>query len=165
MHMPVNYNLSSQSTVAREKFGGEAWAKTLSLALSYGWQPMGTRLHSMIEGFGFETEDWDGTYLTNDGQTVLAEDALGLAVALERALDDIPDFKIEMSHIAENEKEKDPPEELSPVERAILEAGLADHLLGLIEIHPFEYFAGEEKLHLVDFIKFCRLGSFTILRI
>ena len=161
----MNYHLSSQSTVAREKFSGEAWVKALNLAMAYGWQPMGTRLASVIEYYGLDSEEWDGTYLTNDGQTVIAKDALALAAALERALDDIPDFSIEIHRVEETEKKNELPETLSPVERAVLEAGLEAHLLGLLEIHPFEYFSGDEKLHLVDFIKFCRLGSFTILRI
>jgi hypothetical protein len=164
----MTYHLSSQSTVAREKFSGEAWVKALNLAMFYGWQPMGTRLSSVIESYGFEMdewEEWDGTYLTSDGQSVIAEDALALAAALERSLDDIPDFKIENHRLVETEKHNTLPEKLSPVERAVIEAGLKAHLLSLMEIHPFEYFAGDEKLHLAGFIKFCRLGSFTILRI
>jgi hypothetical protein len=162
------YHLSSQSTIAREKFSGEGWVKVLNLAMAYGWQPLGTRLSSVIESYRFDTEEWeewDGTYLTNDGQTVTAEDAFALAAALERSLDDIPDFKIEIQGAVETGKRGDLPESLSPVERAIMEAGLEDHLRGLLEIHPFQYLAGDEKLHLVDFIRFCRLGSFTILRI
>ncbi|HEX5808769.1 MAG TPA: hypothetical protein VFY25_08905 [Anaerolineales bacterium] len=167
----MTYYLSSQTTVAREKFSGEAWVKALNLAVFYGWQPLGTRLSSVIESYGFgieeweEWEEWDGTYLTNDGQSVIAEDALALAAALERALDDIPDFKIENQRPVETEKEDHRPEKLTPVERAVIEGGLKDHLSGLMEIHPFEYFAGDEKRHLAGFIKFCRLGSFTILRI
>jgi hypothetical protein len=164
----MSYYLSSQSTIAREKFSGEAWIKVLNLAMSYGWQPMGTRLKSVIEGYSFdveEWEEWDGTYLTNDGQTVIAEDALALAAALQRALDDIPDFASEPPRSVETTRADELGEMLSPVERAVLEAGLEDHLTGLVEIHPFAYFAGDEKLHLVSFIKFCRLGSFTILRI
>lgn len=162
------YHLSSQSTIAREKFSGESWIKVLNLAMSYGWQPMGTRLSSVIEGYSFdieEWEEWDGTYLTNDGQTVIAEDALALAAALERALNDIPDFNIEIRRVEAAKNEDEQSEPLSPVERAILQAGLEHCLLGLVEIHPFEYFAGEEKQHLMAFIKFCRFGSFTILRI
>lgn len=168
MTSSMMYHLSSQPTIAREKFSGEGWVKVLNLAMSYGWQPLGTRLSSVIESYRFDTEEWeewDGTYLTNDGQTVIAEDASALAAALERSLDDIPDFKIEIRRAVETRRGEDLPESLSPVERAIMEAGLDNHLQGLLEIHPFQYFAGDEKLHLVDFIKFCRLGSFTILRI
>lgn len=129
------YHLSSQSTISRQKFTRESWTKVLSLAIFYGWQPMGTRVPSMTEIHGFDTEYWDGTYLTNDGQIVVTEDALALAIALEKSLDDIPDFNLHY------------------------------YLLDLNKVTPFEFFAGDEKGQLVDFIKFCRLGSFLILRI
>ena len=129
------YHLSSQSAIARQKFSRESWLKVLSLAMFYGWQPMGTRVPSITESHGLSTEVWDGTYLTNDGQIVVTEDALRLRVALQKSLDDIPDFN--------------------------LEAYASD----LSKITPFEYFAGDEKRQLVEFIGFCRLGSFLILRI
>ena len=56
----------------------------------YGWKPEGTRPPSHIDFYELETE-WDGRYLTNDGQTVKAADARSLAAALERSLDDLPD--------------------------------------------------------------------------
>jgi hypothetical protein len=144
-HKAMSYHLSSQTTVSREKFSRDAWTKLLSLAISYGWQPMGTLPPSRIELYGMEPEDWDGVYLTNDGQTVTAEDAWALAVALEKSLDDIPDFNIELGWGAKSRKEDDQPD--------------------VKDVHPFEYFAGDEKQHLIEFIKFCRLGSFIILRI
>ena len=112
-----------------------------------------------------DAEDWDGTYLSNDGQTVIAEDALALAVALEKSLDDIPDFNIELDRVPKRPKEDDLPEWLLPEEGVFIEKGSKDQSFDLQEIHPFEYFAGDEKRDLVDFIKFCHLGSFTILRI
>jgi len=159
------YHLSSQSTVSRKKFRREAWAKLLSLAMLYGWQPMGTHPGSRIEVYGLDPEDWSGTYLTNDGQIVIAEDALSLAIALEKALDDIPDFNIELDRVPKSQEEAELPEWLLPEEGVIIESGLKDQLLDDPEIHPFEYFAGDEKRHLVDFIKFCQLGGFIILRI
>ena len=129
------YHLSSQSAIARQKFSREAWLRVLSLAMFYGWQPMGTRVPSITELHGLATEAWDGTYLTNDGQIVVAEDALRLRIALKKSLDDIPDFNLEY------------------------------YTPDLSRITPFEYFAGDEKQQLTDFISFCRLGSFLILRI
>ena len=105
------------------------------------------------------------TYLTNSGQTVIAEDALSLSIALEKALDDIPDFDIELDRVPKSRKENELPEWFLPDEEAIVEEQPKDQPLDLPEIHPFEYFAGDEKRHLVDFIKFCQLGSFTILRL
>jgi len=129
------YHLSSQSAISRQKFSKESWVKILNLAMFYGWQPLGTRVPSITEIHGLIFEDWDGTYLTNDGQIVVAEDALRLGRALEKSLDDIPDFNLEVYPPNPN------------------------------QINPFEYFAGDEKQQLTDFIKFCRLGSFLILRI
>ena len=129
------YHLSSQSAISRQKFSKESWVRVLSLGLFYGWQPMGTRVPSMTEIHGFNTEYWDGSYLTNDGQIVVSADARALGRALERSLDDIPDFNLDV------------------------------YAVDLNKIPPFEYFAGDEKQQLVDFIKFCRLGSFLILRI
>ena len=128
------YHLSSQSAIARHKFTSQAWTKLLSLGMFYGWQPLGTRVPSMSEIHGFNVDSWDGTYLTNDGQIVVAADALSLGMALEKSLDDIPDFSL-------------------------------DYLPDLEKVNPFEYFAGDEKGQLLDFIKFCKLGSFLILRI
>lgn len=129
------YHLSSQAAISRQKFTRESWTRVLSLAMFYGWQPMGTRVPSMTELHGFDVDDWDGTYLTNDGQIVVAEDSLSLAMALEKSLDDVPDFNVDNDSL-------DPS-----------------------RINPFEYFAGDEKGQLVDFIRFCKLGSFLILRI
>jgi hypothetical protein len=129
------YHLSSQSAISRQKFSRESWTRVLSLGIFYGWQPMGTRVPSMSEIHGLNVEDWDGTYLTNDGQIVVTEDAYSLAIALEKSLDDIPDFNLEV------------------------------YPLDLSKTNPFEYFAGDGKSQLIDFIRFCRLGSFLILRI
>jgi len=129
------YHLSSQSAISRQKFSRESWTRVLSLGMFYGWQPLGTRAPSITELHGLNTEDWDGTYLTNDGQIVVMEDALRLAMALERSLDDIPDFNLK----------------IYPLDPA--------------RVNLFEYFAGDKKPQLVDFIEFCKLGSFLILRI
>ena len=129
------YHLSSQSAIARQKFSKESWTRVLSLGVFYGWQPMGTRVPSITEIHGFDTDYWDGTYLTNDGQIVVAQDARWLGKALERSLDDIPDFNLDV------------------------------YSLDLNQITPFEFFAGEGKQQLTDFVKFCKLGSFLILRI
>jgi hypothetical protein len=129
------YHLSSQSVISRQKFSKESWTRVLSLGMFYGWQPMGTRVPSITELHGLNDEYWDGTYLTNDGQIVVTEDAYSLGIALEKSLDDIPDFNLEVY----------PP--------------------GLSRTNLFEYFAGDEKHRLAGFIKFCRLGSFLILRI
>ena len=129
------YHLSSQSAISRQKFSKQSWVRVLSLGMFYGWQPIGTRVPSMTEIHGFHTEYWDGTYLTNDGQIVVRADALALGRALAKSLDDIPDFNLDI------------------------------YVPDLNRVTPSEFFAGDEKQQLADFIKFCRLGSFLILRI
>ena len=44
-----------------------------------------------------------------------------------------------------------------------VEEELQDGLLDVLGRDPREYFAGDEKLRLRHFIRFCRLGSFQIL--
>jgi len=134
----MNYYLSSRGTISRFKISRQSWVKALSLARFYGWQPIGTRLPSpsLFTLLGFDAEAWDETYFAKNGQMVTTADALSLARALERSLDDIPDFDIE-----------------------------TDRHSALREALPFEYFAGNKKRCIVHLIKLCRLGSFLILRI
>ena len=134
----------------------------LKLACWYGWQPLGTRPPAAYN-FRLLNADWDGTYLTNDGQMVTREDAFALANALERSLDDISDINTKQDWDPKFWAEDDLPEWLSPAERAIIEEGLQSHSHDVMEVHPFEFFAGAEKRHLKEFIRFCRLGSFSIL--
>ena len=158
----MSYELFNPVTTISRKFSRQHWAKALELAGLYGWQPMGTR-PPPAHDFHELGADWDGTYLTNDGQIIRAEDALSLAVALERALDDIPDTKVEMDWNSKFWMEDDLPEWLSPLEKEFIQAALEDELLDIMGTHPFEYFAGDEKQHLTRFIRFCRLGSFVVL--
>ena len=130
--------------------------------MSYGWQPMGTQPPPHLDFYKLEV-DWHGVYLTNDGQVVKSEDALSLASALERSLNDISDTNIKIDWNFELSAEDDLPEWLSPEEREMIEDELHNGLLDIMGVHPFEYFAGDEKRHLKDFIRFCRLGSFEIL--
>ena len=159
----MSYELFNPSTAISRKFSRQSWAKALELARMYGWQPMGTHPPS-FHNFHLLNADWHGAYLTNDSQTVKAEDALALADALQKSLDDIPDFNIsEMDWNPRFWMEDDLPEWLSPEEREIVEEGLEVELLDIMETHPYEYFAGDEKRRLAEFIRFCRLGSFMIL--
>jgi hypothetical protein len=155
------YDLFNQSTEVCRKLSSQSWAKALELAQFYGWQPMGTR-PPLIHDFHGLNADWSGTYMTNDGQIVKTDDATSLAYALQKSLDDIPDVNIEVDWNFSYWFEDDTPEWLSPEEKEIIEEGLKDDLLDIMGIHPFEYFAGDQKRHLTEFIRFCRLGSFII---
>ena len=132
------------------------------MAKLYGWKPMGTQPPSVYDFHKLGAE-WDGTYLTNDGQMIKARDALSLAAALEKALEDIPDAQAKMDWNSKFWIQEDFPEWLSPEEREMIEDSLENELLDIMGMHPSEYFAGNEKYHLKQFIRFCRLGSFIIL--
>jgi hypothetical protein len=147
----------------------ETWSKILSLACFYGWQPLGTlppylfNLRTQTNG---PKDNWDGDYLRHEGQVVQAEDAYALASALRASLDDIPDVNPERELSPE---EDDLPDWLSPAEKNMIRKGLEDHQEGYegydetpMEILPFEYFAGDAKQNLTEFIRFCRLGEFVI---
>ena len=159
---PLSYELFNPSIALCKTFSKQFWAKALELARLYGWQPLGTRPTPGID-FSNLGADWLGTYLTNDGQIVTAEDAYALAAALERSLDDIPDTGIERDWDFSVWLETDLPEWFSPTERKLIEEELQDGLLDIMGTPPLEFFAGDEKPHLVQFIRFCRLGSFKIL--
>jgi len=158
----MTYELSNPSTALCRKFSRQFWAKALELAGLYGWQPMGTRPMRGVDFYKLGAE-WDGNYLTNDGQIVKAEDAYSLAAALERSLGDIPDANIEIDWSSKLWLEDDLPEWFSPAERELVEEELQDGLLDIMGTRPLDFFAGDEKYYLVQFIRFCRLGSFEIL--
>ena len=158
----MSFELVNQSTEVRRTFSKQFWAKALELAVSYGWRPMGTCAPSQIDFCQLNAE-WNGRYLTNDGQLVKREDALWLASALERSLKDISETNRKIDWNAALWAEDDLPEWLSPEERETVEEELQEGLLDVMDIPPLEYFAGQEKRHLMQFIRFCRLGSFEIL--
>jgi len=143
-------------------FNIHAWPLLLKLAMTYGWQPLGTELSG--------ESNWDGTYFSNDLQIVTAEDAAALANALETALDDIPDHEIG------GEKEV----EIDSAEKAqkYLDAPGYSQFKRLLEMSSFEkvegyklpnvlltspeYFSGGMKQRVISFIRLCRKGAFMI---
>jgi hypothetical protein len=158
----MSYELINQSTEICRKFSRQCWTKALELARLYGWRPMGT-LPPFLFDFYQLNADWSGTYLTNDGQTVRAEDAYFLAAALERSLEHIPTVNHSIDWTSKFWLDDDLPEWLSPDERAMIEEELEDGLLDILGTHPLEFFAGDDRRQLMEFIRFCRLGSFDIL--
>jgi hypothetical protein len=163
----MNYHLSSKAVISRLKVSRQFWVKALGLACFYGWQPRGTcpPSPSLFTLLGLEAEPWNKTYFLKENQTVTTEDALSLAKALEKSLDDIPDFNIEMDRTAKFRAESDISEWLTSDAIMFIEESPKNPLVDLNESLPFEYFAGDEKKRLVNLIRFCRLGSFLILRI
>jgi hypothetical protein len=63
--------------------GNRSWSFFLSMGRGSGWEPAGTL---EPENYTGEYGEWDSEYLTNEGQTVTAEDAAALADALEQSL-------------------------------------------------------------------------------
>lgn len=157
----MSYELLNQTTEVCRTFSKQFWAKALELARLYGWQPKGTQPPASLNLYELNT-DWLGTYLTNDGQIVKTEDAYLLAAALEKALHYIADSNPKIKWDPDLWVEEDLPEWLSPEEREMMEEELEDGLLDIMDVHPLEFFAGDEKRHLKAFIRFCRLGSFEI---
>ena len=158
----MSYELVNQSTEICRTFSRQFWTKALELARLYGWQSKGTQPPAYLKIYELNA-DWHGTYLTNDGQIVKAEDAFLLAAALEKSLEHISDVNIKIDWNSALRAEDDLPEWLSPDEREIIEEELEDGLLDVMGVNPLEFFAGDEKRHLKEFIRFCWLGSFEIL--
>jgi len=158
----MSYDLCNPSLALCKKYSRQFWAKALELARLYGWHPAGTRLRPKYEN-PEAIAGWHGTYLTNDGQIVHAADALSLAAALERSLEDISEEGVEMKWDLSTWLEEDLPEWLSPAEKELVEEELQDGLVDILSTHPLAFFAGDEKRYLTQLIRFCRLGSFEIL--
>jgi hypothetical protein len=157
----MSYELVSQYTLLCRTFSKQFWAKALELAQLYGWEPLGTHPPSHLDFYELCAE-WDGRYLTNDGQLVKEEDAHSLAAALEQAMNDIPDEELTTDWNFVFQMEDELPEWLSPEEREFIEEELQDGLLDIMGMNPRAYFAGKEKRLLEQFVRFCRLGSFEI---
>lgn len=122
------------------------WENVLALAEMYGWSHAGTQSPVLDEDEQGDFDDWHDGYFTNDGQTVTAADALAIADALERALDDIPD------HNAIDHKTK----------KVKTKSGCVDVVPRDAEISPLEALSGTNKPFVREFIVFCRQGAFEI---
>src|SRR5688572_20460405 len=133
----MSYELVSQSTLLCRTFSRQFWAKALELAQLYGWEPLGTHTPSHVDFYELHAE-WDGRYLTNDGQTLKAEDAHSLAAALERSLNDILDEDLPTDWNFIFQQEDDLPEWLSPEEREFIEEELQDGLLDVMGTNPLK---------------------------
>ena len=140
-----------------------AWHKMFELAKLGGWEPAGTERPLYWDSPEFapalEHEEWGAGYHTNDFQGVTAEDAAALADALERMLDDIPDVSPpnRMVDYAEVGVSDDAPPQLKAL---LAELGVLKGPNTLL--NPLEFFGGEGKREVENFIDFCRQGEFVI---
>jgi len=130
----MGYDLYSLTTSNDIHPNQSTWWSVLRLATQYGWEPMGTEKPTWEFYEGFCSGDWDGTYFSNDGQTVSSVDAQGIADALELALAEIRRPKNLGEPKSESDSETD------------------------------SVFSGPEGEELVKWvIDFCRKGAFVIL--
>lgn len=118
------------------------WGRVLALAEKNGWKPKGTTFPK-----GYDKSDWDGNYWYNSGQIVEADDAANLANALEKSLASLPEEEIK---IPKAEFSPDPVTHLPKITNW-------DNI-------PLEnFFSGDGgRKSLMEFISFCRKGSFEI---
>ena len=147
-------------------FNNVTWGKLLDLAYMYGWKPVGTQpgISNEIVANGIETvtEKWNGDYDCNDGRIVTSEDASKIAAALEAALDDIPDIKTK-----DNRIKLRPGDDISGTNindilaKFFIDMGF-DVGIPNSNLHPFDYFSGDNKQAVISFIKICRIGAFEI---
>lgn len=158
----------------RFRFNGTAWGKVLDLAARYGWQPAGTLFPNFAPPDYTEITDYlprtdldaIATYYSNDGQIVTETDALAIANALEKSLDDIPDYLpdvrklVPMPNTLMTRLMASLPD-IPELQRA-LAVGVATALWPDDDLNPFEFFGGDEKQKVKDFIAFCRKGEFCI---
>ncbi len=86
--MPMNAeeSVSAWGECGEFSFDARIWRLMLSLASVFGWKPIGT-----LPPEDNVTGEWDGRYIPAECQEMTRADALALAAALERALDDLPD--------------------------------------------------------------------------
>jgi hypothetical protein len=119
-----------------------SWQKLLRLAEHYGWQPAGTTIPES-ERKWMPNGKWDGNYTTNGGQTVTSADASKLAVALDRAVQDIPLKDV--------------------IAQYRVPSGGIQILPNPPNISDLDWFCGpESKAKIREFISFCHFGEFQI---
>jgi len=145
----MSLELFNPTTLISRKYSRQFMEKAFELARFNGWRPMGT-LPPADHDFHLLNADWFGTYRSNDGQTVSSEDAFLLAYALKKSLDDIPEVTPEIDWNPKLWFMDDFPEWLTSEEKEMIEDGLEEHSPDVMEIHPFEFFAGDEKHHLTE---------------
>lgn len=152
----------------KERFNIFQWPRLLDLARSYGWQPLRTQC---TKKYAEENpNDWNGSYSSNDGQLVTAEDALALAEALEKALDDIPDQEdlIPKTILLTSNKDVETFLKINGDEtiKMLKKPGFVNPSNCIpvpnVMLTPLEFFSGHDKQHIIRFISFCQKGAFEI---
>jgi hypothetical protein len=136
----------------------DLFPKVLRLALAFDWIPLGT----IAPNYKTKRDDWKGGYLTNDSQYVTPVDAINLAEALDKVLENTPVLE------GINEATMYPPQKITE-ERSITEM-VKEALTGLngglyipesIERSRllFEFSNSENSEYIREFIDFCKNGE------
>ena len=141
------------------------WEKALSLARMYGWEPQRTAVAVRAGGHGRQEHEWvspdrRGGSRTSSYQTFTAAEAAGLAAALERALDDLPDHDC-LEYAKSRLKDVCAARGVPPPRGAFADLIVLDGVAA-DRASPREFFSGPGKQQIRDFIEFCRSGPFTI---
>ena len=137
----MGYSLVNEKDLEEFNVNFFEWRPLLLLAEAYGWSPIGTALD-------IEEAEWDGSYYSNDGQSVSKEDCDNIIKAINVALPDIPEEEITdfFKHFGiEDDGYEDYYEALHDKDHNTL----------------MMHFSGNKNF-LSDFIKFLERGQFSI---
>jgi hypothetical protein len=161
----MTFHIFSKNTkIEPIEFCDLAWAKLLNLCKLYGWEPNGTLLD--VRSFLSEEcpaddlKNWDGNYHSKNEQIVTTKDANAIADALEIALKNINDVESENKEISKPS--------LSNLTFSDFEIELPTYFnehgefKDRFQLHPFDYFRGENSEQVIAFVPFCRGRAFVI---
>lgn len=138
--------------------------KILSLAYHFGWEPRGTEAAVWEGEADLDNSVLDVGYFTNSSQTVTKEDAKGIAVALQKALQYIPDTDFALKESIHAPKKVNSIEELM---KELTKSGISSKSKYFAPITEEEkkeiigMFIGEKDF-LREFIDLCEDGEFYI---
>ena len=179
----MGYDLRARTTNAAGEYelksfrwNMTAWPRLLRLAYEHGgWVPEGTEAPILVDEkyeIYVVKEGWDGTYFSNDYQTISETDARNLASALRKvlpdipgqewvkALDDVPGLPEGATVNVLRPEDSYPPSEVGQLREASARFGEGRWYTYYVTT-DFEFFAGGRS-KIEEFINFCELGPVSI---
>jgi hypothetical protein len=105
------------------------------------WEP--------IDQYGNQRRFFSMDYFSRRGQRVLAADATAIADAIESGMLDVPTFDALGLKVASSIDMPNLPKPLRALRPGV-------------KVNPYEYFSGDNREGLKEFIAFCRGGGFEI---
>jgi hypothetical protein len=148
----MGYDLySNKGKIDYHRFNIWAWSRVLNFAEHYGWDPAGTSIQQTFEESDSDRPiPWEGSYFSNDGQTVIEGDAYGLSKAVRIGVKDW--------YLLINNDLEEGGQQIMPLAR--------DDLEDLIKDTAFEDLQFDSDpdwpKYLEQFAVFCDQGSFRI---